>query len=212
MDRIMSKKNRKNRQKNRQGGVPRLQTTASAVEAPSAPVMVYEPKPIPAQVIAMPEPATPREYARPATDDDIPSLLELLRSVAPEYPPARICPINYAKALANVRDTLLGGFVILAMRNNRAIGSIGLFPAQWWFGDGWFLFDRWTVVHPQYRKSRAFELAVRMAKDFADRAKTPLVLSVLSEERSVDRKDALLSRHATYMGGVYGYGFEESGQ
>ena len=70
-------------------------------------------------------------------------------------------PALLRQAIAN---TMVGGMCFVATVEKRLVGSIGLYRTHAWYSLDDYVTDRWTYVHPDYRKSGIAKALVEAAK------------------------------------------------
>jgi len=93
--------------------------------------------------VAEPQPTIIR-YAE--TDDDVIAMHQFLLVVAQ---PAARCPIDAEKSLHEIIGITKDSVALMAIRDGRLIGTLGMLRATWWYGNGEYLTDRWNFVLPQ---------------------------------------------------------------
>ncbi len=129
-------------------------------------------------------------------------VFHLLQEMAAELPADM--PVNHTNVLQKIDELFTNGLILVAERDGKIVGSIGVGPKQWWFSDRWFLGDDWIFVSEKHRKSRIAVQMLRKIKEFADKTGLPLGVSVFSFNQ-VSRKSKLFRRYFTPVGETYFY-------
>lgn len=78
------------------------------------------------------------------------------------------CPVNGTKSLIEVIRVVKEDVALMAIKDGRLIGTLGIVRATWWYGDGEFLADRWHFVLPEERHGEADRMLMAEAKKIAD--------------------------------------------
>lgn len=95
---------------------------------------------------------------------------------------------------------------LVAEKDGKLIGSIGLAKDCFWWCDVEYLGDVWYFVHPQYRASRVGLNLLNAAKRSAEKAMLPLIMGVV-HGGDIQRKDKFFERNGfTRLGGTYARG------
>lgn len=66
----------------------------------------------------------------------------------------------------------------------KAQGAVLLRIQQLWYSEDWVIEERAIFVHPEHRKSRNARKLVDFSKDFAQKMGLPLLIGVLSNQRT----------------------------
>lgn len=111
---------------------------------------------------------------------------------------------NEPRVRAWIKDVLDNGVILLAMEGTAIAGTMGVQPGQWpWTDpDEWHLQERWTFVHPDYRRSRHARNMIEAAKGAARHLGIPLVAGVFSD-KDHERKIKLFERQLPRIGAVF---------
>lgn len=80
------------------------------------------------------------------------------------------CPVDPVKSLQEIIRITREGASIMAIRDGMLIGTMGVMKAEWWFGNGEFLTDRWNAVLEQHHHDGTQELLINEVKAIADDA------------------------------------------
>ncbi len=86
------------------------------------------------------------------TGDDVNAIHQFLLVVAQ---PSMRCPVNPEKSLLEIIRIARESVALMAIRDGRLIGTLGILRATWWYGDEDFLTDRWNHALPQERHGDA---------------------------------------------------------
>lgn len=81
-------------------------------------------------------------------------------------------------------------------------GSIYLLISNFWYSDEWHLEELWSFVLPQYRRSSNAKDLISFAKRCSDELGIPLVIGVISNERTA-AKVALYQRQLDKPAGAF---------
>lgn len=147
--------------------------------------------------------------ARPALTEELPQVLDLLVEFHAELPQS--IPLSIPRVLETIVSVQAEGVILVALRDEEIIGTMGISPAQWWFSESWYLVDRWMFVRKGARRSTAAVDILRAAKDFADRTGLLLIAAVANLHQT-DRKNALYRRHFTPIGERFIHGLDVPGE
>lgn len=99
------------------------------------------------------------------TDDDVIAIHQFLLVIAQ---PAMLCPVNGTKSLLEIIRVTKEDVALMAIKDGRLIGTLGLIRPVWWYGDGSFLTDRWHFVLPEHHHGEADKLLKAEARKIAD--------------------------------------------
>jgi hypothetical protein len=101
--------------------------------------------------------------------------------------------VNTEKLVNKINEALHRGVVLVALKDNKIVGSIGGLVVSDWWSDEKHLSDLWFYVSPSCRKSKA---AVLLSKDFIKIAKDAKLAVRLGHVFSgdLDRKDKFFER------------------
>lgn len=140
---------------------------------------------------------------RPATYFDASAIFHLLLLMHHEAP-INLPPVNGAKSMRGIINTLEGGHAFVTEDNGTLAGSIGGDISQDWYSESLFLADKWFFVPKDYRKSRSALLLLKAFKEH----KTELGLQVLRmgvfNGEDVGRKDRFFEKAGFLkVGGLY---------
>ena len=113
---------------------------------------------------------------RLATPEDEGPIYALLLQFHSEYPLSRQIPLVRSKVEAHIRmGTRRDGAVIgvADALEGGVIGTIGLFPQEWWWSDRWFFQQCWVYVLPAHRAEgrvgdALFQWAAERRAEFED--------------------------------------------
>lgn len=140
---------------------------------------------------------------RVATPADEPRLAELLRMMHQENGVAPLAEDLMQQAMRRglSRDHAVVGVI---EEGDRLLASVGLFIGRWWYSHSEHLEDLWNFVHPDARRKPMARPLVEFAKSCADALEMPLLMGVLSDERT-QAKVRLYQRQLPFVGAVFLY-------
>lgn len=95
-----------------------------------------------------------------------------------------------------------GGILAVIGETGSIEASLCLTVDQFWYSDAWFLSERWNYVLPEYRKSTNAKDLIRFAESKSAESGLPLVIGVLSNERT-EAKVELYKRSLGKPAGAY---------
>ncbi len=104
------------------------------------------------------------------TDDEVIALHRFLLIVAK---PAMRCPVDPVKSMEEVFRVCAQEAGIMAILDDKLVGTLGVMKAQWWYGiDGQndFLTDRWHFCLPQFYHTAVDRRLMEEAQSIADAA------------------------------------------
>lgn len=84
------------------------------------------------------------------SEADAPVVLDFLRAMHAEVGRA---PLNDAKALGVIAETIRLGVALVVEDGGRIVGSMGLNRIDYWYADDDFLGETWLYVDREYRKA-----------------------------------------------------------
>jgi GNAT superfamily N-acetyltransferase len=101
--------------------------------------------------------------------------------------------INTLKLIDKVNELLHKGIILIAIKDNKIIGSIAGMPVSDWWSDEEYLADAWFYVYPEHRKS---DVAKKLSISFINIAKKAKIKIRLGHVFSgdLDRKDKFYER------------------
>jgi hypothetical protein len=102
-----------------------------------------------------------------STDDEVIAIHRFLLVVAV---PAMRCPVDPVKSLHEIIRVAQYEAAIMAIQNGMLVGTMGLMKANWWYGDGSFLTDRWHFCLPQFWHGAVNDALINEAKQIAGAA------------------------------------------
>jgi len=103
-------------------------------------------------------------------------------------------------------STLAKGYVIVAEKSGRIIGSIALTDFQFPWNPRWYLSMEWFYVNPSFRENGTADALIKAAHAFADTGKPGGIgiLAGLTSHKYAAAKDRLMRMKGyTYMGGTF---------
>ena len=133
---------------------------------------------------------------RNATERDDQSILHLLEGMHHE---AGMGTLNNKKVLNLIRHCREVGCIILVDIQDVPKAVMGLRPDTFWWCDDVGLFDQFTYVAPEARKTRAIFKMVEQAKKMAVAAGIPLVIANFGPVET-EAKSRLYRRFGTDLG------------
>jgi len=133
---------------------------------------------------------------RIAVAEDAPAIYDLLCLMHQEN---GIFSISHEKVKSKITEVLNYGVVIVAVKDDQVVGTLGLSPNQVWYTDDWNLSDVWVFVHPDHRRSTFARDLLRAAKEVAARLNMPIMVGVVSKKET-EGKVRLFSRHFQPIG------------
>jgi hypothetical protein len=142
-----------------------------------------------------------KPVVRLATMDDLMDLLAMGRELHKE------------NGMLNLDDDLIWQGAIDAIKGNNSvvgvIGPVGNIEAaihlafrKFWYTSDWHLEELWAYVRPQFRNSTNAKSLVQYAKHCADVLNVPLLIGILSNEKT-EAKVALYRRQLGNPTGAY---------
>lgn len=81
--------------------------------------------------------------------------------------PNMLCPVNPIKSLYEIIRVAKEEVAIMAIRDGRLVGTLGLMRPVWWYGDAAFLTDRWHFILPEERHGDVEKLLMAEARGIA---------------------------------------------
>lgn len=140
---------------------------------------------------------------RIATAADEAPLADLLRMMHRENGMSPLAEDLMMNALRRglMRDQAIIGVID---EDNRLAASVGLFVGNWWYSYDKHLEDLWNFVHPDYRRKPMARPLIEFAKGCAQALEMPLLMGVLSDERTA-AKVRLYERQLPRVGGLFLY-------
>ena len=119
-------------------------------------------------------------FAQQDDEEEIMTMCERLHGENGLFP---LVPDKVRQVLRRAFDRE-GGILGVVGEAGRIEGSICLTLDQFWYSDDWFLNERWNYVLPEYRRSTNAKDMIKFAQMTADEIKVPLIIGVLSNERT----------------------------
>lgn len=99
-----------------------------------------------------------------------------------------------------------GGAIIGVVGSpNRIEGAILLVISQFWYTDDWCLEETLNFVHPQFRKSTHAKDMIAFGKLCSDELSIPLVIGVVSNERTRAKMELYRRQLGDPVGGYFLY-------
>ena len=150
--------------------------------------------------------------ARLATPDDVEGLVRLARNLHAENGIGEL-PLSEKKVRAFIDRALNGHLVIIYVIGppDDIHAAIGLVIEEGWYSDEWHLYEMFMFVDPKHRSPPgAARLLIRMAKQAADKLKLPLMVGVISTERT-EAKIRLYETELSKAGAFFLYGSRSVG-
>jgi hypothetical protein len=95
------------------------------------------------------------------------------------------------------------GCIIGAVGNDRIEGIIMLLIAQFWYTDDWCLEETMNYVLPDYRRSTHAKDMIAFAKRCSDEIQIPLVIGVVSNERTKAKIELYRRQLGEPVGGYF---------
>jgi len=105
---------------------------------------------------------------------DEPIVLDLLMAMHSEAGMGSINPQKVTNAIRHCREM---GCILVVEVNGLVSAIMGLRPDGFWWSDDVALFDQFTYVKPEARKTRAIFKLVQKAKEIAVEAGMPLLIA-----------------------------------
>jgi len=141
---------------------------------------------------------------RIATALDAVNITRLLRAAWAETHAVEASRANEAKAVQYVATVLAGdGFVTVADRSGRLVGTFGIVLDQGRWSDDWYLDAAWFYVVPSFRARGVAERLLAEAEAFADRAGHPIRIGLSSTVPEKLYRGFASRSGYRYTGGVY---------
>lgn len=136
---------------------------------------------------------------RVATLSDFPGVLALLMEMADE---TAMALANWDKVGAKLSKLLSESNVIVADKDGRIVGSVGLEHTSWWYSDEGYLADRWTFVTKSERKGLTAARLIKFARNYANAQGLPLAMGVWTKDDTA-RKNSLFRRYLRPIGEMF---------
>ena len=123
---------------------------------------------------------------------DISAIIFMLNQMHKETE-VEVPKINTQKLINKINELLHRGVILVAIENNKLVGSIGGITVTDWWSDEPYLSDAWFYVSPDFRKST---FAKNLCMDFIKVAKDAKMKVRLGHVFSgdLDRKDKFYER------------------
>lgn len=135
-----------------------------------------------------------------AVAEDVDGLCDLLAVMHAENGIGRL---NISKTRRVVEGVVQYGVALIALYDDeRIVASIGLEHQPWWYSDDFYVGDRWTFVHPDYRRSKIATRLLRQARNYAKALGLPLLMGPLTPNQP-ERVDKLYARHFQPIGRIF---------
>lgn len=96
-----------------------------------------------------------------------------------------------------------GGTVVGVVGDNRIAGMILLNISQFWYSDDWALEEIQNYVRPQHRKSTYAKDMMHFARRCSDELGIPLVIGVVSNERTRAKMELYKRQFGEPCGGYF---------
>ena len=133
---------------------------------------------------------------RSANQQDIPRIAFLLMRMHEE---SGMGKLNMPKVERYIGATLARGVILIVEDDDLPIATMGLRVQDFWWSDDTALVDAFTYVAPEGRKSSAFRMMFRKAKEMANKAHMPLLMANFGHVDE-ERKSKLFRRIGKPMG------------
>lgn len=146
------------------------------------------------------------QLAQPSMAEEITDVLLEGRDEGFVFPPDREIVLEFVKDIMNKNGGLLGVIV----GDSGIEGIIGVKLDKFWFSDQWYLFDLFTFVHPEFRRSTRAKCLLAFAKKCAKEMQLPLVMGIMSNIRT-EAKSRLYERQFDRAGNYFVYNKESAG-
>ncbi len=102
-----------------------------------------------------------------------------------------------------VTSTIINGYVIVAEKAGRIIGSVALTNYQFPWSPRWYLSMDWVYVSTGFRKGGAFDALVKAVNAFADEKGAPIYAGVSSGKDAYMKDRMLQIKGYQYLGGQF---------
>lgn len=138
---------------------------------------------------------------RKATAADEPDLMHLCRELQSEN---ALMPMNQDRVLQYLRRAFNSEGAICGVIGDvgRIEGAIYLVIGNFWYSDQWHLEEFFNFVRPQYRRSNNAKDLIGFAKRCSDEIGIPLVIGIISNERT-EAKVRLYERQLAKPSGAF---------
>ena len=140
-----------------------------------------------------------RATYRPVGPGDHAALFKLLQEM---YLEVGLFSMSEAKVKAMITDVITRGVSVLAVSDDKVVGSVGLVPSTMWWSEDVVLSERWTFVSADYRRSTIAKDMFRLVNDFATQADLTLVIGIFSPKQAA-RKGHLFRRFFKPIGEIF---------
>lgn len=139
---------------------------------------------------------------RPATAYDATRICRLLEHAIKDHE-GYFPPNDEARTMNWVLSVLNEGYVVLAERSGRVIGSVAVTNYQFPWSPQWFLYTDWMFVQQAFREGGVFEALMKAIHAFADDKGAP-VFGGIQSGKDARLKDRLLQMNGYgYLGGQF---------
>jgi hypothetical protein len=138
---------------------------------------------------------------RKATPKDRPSIMEMC---AENHRDNGQFSLSLRKVEATVDKAFNGGGAVIGVVGSGQVeGLILLEIGQFWYTDDWCLEEKENYVRPQYRKSTHAKDMIRFGKRCSDELGIPLVIGVVSNERTRAKMELYRRELGDSVGGYF---------
>lgn len=113
-------------------------------------------------------------------------------------------PLCEAKLEENINQILENNEGVIGVIRRREIESVILLRiSQFWYSESWMLEEYLNYVHPAYRKSTNAKDMITFAKRCSDELGIPLVIGVVSNERTKPKLELYRRQLGEQCGGYF---------
>lgn len=139
---------------------------------------------------------------RQAKPYDVSNLCRLLEQVwhdaEGEYPePDQYRVINWVTSIIN------DGYVVVAEKSGRLVGTIALTNYQFPWSPKWYLYTDWMYVSKSFREGGVFDALLTAIHAYADERKAPIFGGIHSGKYPMLKDRLMQQRGYKYLGGQF---------
>lgn len=108
-----------------------------------------------------------------------------------------------ARTVNWVTQIVSDGFVVVAAKSGRIVGSIAVTNFQFPWSQKWYLYVDWIYVDRQFRDGKVFPALLSAVHAMADEAQAPIYAGVSSGKDAVLKDRLMQTKGYTYLGGQF---------
>jgi len=139
---------------------------------------------------------------RPAKPYDASNICKMLEQAYTEQEGLYPEP-SQAMVISWVTSTIINGYVLVAEKAGRIIGSTAVTDYQFPWSPRWFLSLDWAYVNTKFRRGGTFDGLMKPIHVLADEKDTPVYAGVSSGKDSLLKDKMLQMKGYQYLGGQF---------